>query len=115
MRFSSEHSDNVVVFTLKTPNLDSEISAQVKAELLILCQPDIEALIFDLSNVKYVDSTGLGALLLANRQLREYETPIVLVGVQEMVMKMLNISQLENIFEYCNSVDEALEKFGTIA
>lgn len=112
MRFSIERYDNVAVFTLKCPNIDSDISAKLKAELLILCQPDLGALIFDLSNVEYVDSMGLGALLLANRQLREYETPIILAGVQEHVMKMLTISHLETIFDYSPSVQEALRELG---
>ena len=110
MRFTIEHRDNVVIFTLKRHNLDTEISAQLKAELLILCQPDLEALIFDISEVDYIDSTGLGALLLANRQLRDYETPIILVGVNDIVMKMLSISQLDELFDYADSVDEAFTK-----
>ncbi|MFA6569724.1 MAG: STAS domain-containing protein [Bacteroidota bacterium] len=112
MRFTIERVDNIAIFTLKRPNLDSEISAKLKAELLILCQPDLEALIFDLSEVEYVDSTGLGALLLANRQLRDYETPIILVGAHDIVMKMLSISQLDEIFDYSDSVEEALAKLG---
>ena len=108
MRFTIDRQDNIAIFTLKRPNLDAEISPQLKAELLILCQPELEALVFDLSFVEYVDSTGLGALLLANRQLKDQDTPIILVGVRELVMKMLTISQLDGIFEYADTIDEAI-------
>lgn len=109
MNFSFERIDNVVVFTLKNSNLDMEISAQLKAKLLILCQPDIEALIFDLTNIEYVDSSGLGALLLAYRQMKEYESPIILVGVQPVVKKMLAISQIDDLFVYYNTLQEAVD------
>ncbi|TAL68792.1 MAG: anti-sigma factor antagonist [Bacteroidetes bacterium] len=109
MRFSIDRQDNIAIFTLKDKKLDAEIAPQLKAELLILCQPELEALIFDMSQVEHVDSTGLGALLLANRQLKDNEAPIILVGVQEMVMKMLSISQLDTIFDYDESVEDALE------
>lgn len=109
MRFTIEQRDDIVVFTLKNPNLDSEISPQLKAELLILCQPDKKAILFDLSHVEYVDSTGLGALLLANRQLKDYDSVIALVGVKELVMKMLSISHIDSLFEYYDTVDQAIE------
>ncbi len=111
MNFSIENKDNLVIFTLKGRNLDSEISAKLKAELLIVCQPDIKGLVFDLSEIEYVDSSGLGALLLANRQLSDYETPIILVGVQEMVKSMLSISQLTDLFIMLDSQKEAIDYF----
>lgn len=107
MNFSFERTDDVIMFKLQNPNLDMEIASQLKAKLLILCQPDIEALIFDLSQIEYVDSSGLGALLLAYRQLKEYEGKIVLVGVSAVVRKMLSLSQIEDLFEYYDTIEEA--------
>ncbi|OGU11825.1 MAG: hypothetical protein A2X61_15500 [Ignavibacteria bacterium GWB2_35_12] len=109
MRFSIDRQDNIAIFTLKNNKLDADIAPQLKAELLILCQPELEALVFDMTFVEHVDSTGLGALLLANRQLKDTEAPIILVGVKEMVMKMLSISQLDSIFDYAETVDEAIQ------
>ncbi|MCL5990771.1 MAG: STAS domain-containing protein [Bacteroidetes bacterium] len=109
MRFSIDRHDNIAIFTLKNNKLDADIAPQLKAELLILCQPELEALVLDMSFVEHVDSTGLGALLLANRQLKDTEAPIILVGVKKMVMKMLSISQLDGIFDYSDTVDEAIQ------
>jgi anti-sigma B factor antagonist len=109
MRFSIDRQDDIAIFTLKNNKLDADIAPQLKAELLILCQPELEALVLDMSFVEHVDSTGLGALLIANRQLKDTEAPIILVGVQDMVMKMLSISQLDGIFDYADTVDEAIQ------
>jgi anti-sigma B factor antagonist len=109
MKYTIEHNDKIVIFTLKHITLNSEVSAKMKAELLIICQPNIEALILDLTQVEAIDSSGLGALLLAHRQLNEYEIPIFLVGVQPMVMSLINISQIEHLFEYADDVEEALQ------
>ncbi len=111
MNFTVEKRDNVVVFTLKNANLDSKISSKLKAEILILAQPDISALVLDLSSVEYVDSNGLGALLLAHRQLKYHEIPVGLVGVRDMVMKIINISQIRDIFDYFESPDEAVAAY----
>lgn len=111
MNFSFDITDNIVVFKLNNQNLDMEISAQLKAKILILCQPDIEALIFDLSKIEYVDSSGLGALLLAYRQLKEYNIPIVLVGVKEIVKKLLVLSHIDDLFEYFDTEEEAINHY----
>jgi|DewCreStandDraft_4_1066084.scaffolds.fasta_scaffold00209_121 anti-sigma B factor antagonist len=109
MKYTIEKNDNIAVFTLKNKNLTSEISAKFKAELLILCQPDLRALVLDLTNVEYIDSLGLGSLLLAHRQMKDYGIPVYMVGIQDMVMNMLRISRMADLFVFTNTVDEALD------
>ena len=108
MNYTIERRDNIVIFTVKNTNLDSSISAEFKAEILIVAQPNIKALAIDLENVEYVDSSGLGAILLAHRQLTDHSIPVLLIGVQQPVRKMLSISHLEQIFDYFDNVDEAV-------
>jgi anti-anti-sigma factor len=105
-----ENRDNIIIFTLKNNDLTARISAKFKAEILIHAQPDIKAFVLDLSNIEVIDSAGIGALLLAHRQLSEYGLLLILVGAQPQVMTMLEISQLDDLFEYFNNVDEALKE-----
>jgi anti-anti-sigma factor len=109
MKFTIESSDNIVIFTLKNDNLDSRISADFKAELLIICQSDINALVLDLTAVGSIDSSGLGGILLAYRQLNEHEIPMILVGVQDMVRTIMDISRVSSQFVFFDTVNEALE------
>lgn len=109
MKFTIESSDNIVIFTLKNDNLDSRISADFKAELLIICQSDINALILDLNDVQSIDSSGLGGILLAYRQLNEHEIPMLLVGVQDMVRTIMDISQVSSQFEFFDTVSDATQ------
>lgn len=111
MNYTIERRDNIVIFTVKNSNLDSSISAQFKAEILIVAQPNIKALVLDLTNVEYVDSSGLGAILLAHRQLTDHGIPVLLIGVQPTVRKMLSISHLEQIFQYFETADLAVKSF----
>ena len=115
MNYLVENQDNIVVLTINDNNLDSEISPELKAKILILCQPDVEAFIIDMSKVDYVDSSGLGALLLANRQLREYGQDLILTGVNDSVMKMFNISQITDLFTFYDSKETALKSINSDA
>ena len=108
MRFSVEQDDELVVLTLKEPVLDSTNAPEVKSELLILCQEGVKALIIDLTMVQLCDSQGLSALLLAHRQMKDNEGFVVLSGVQEPVRNLFRISQIEYLFEFQPSVNDAI-------
>ncbi len=108
MRFSVEQDDELVVFTIKEPMLDSTNAPDVKSELLILCQPSVKALVIDLTMVHFCDSQGLSSILLAHRQMKEHEGFVLLVGTQETVRNLFRISQIEYLFEFQPTIADAI-------
>lgn len=110
MKYQIDKKDNLVVFSLHNTTLDSLISAKFKAEILAIAKEDIEGIIIDLSNVAYIDSSGIGAMLFTHRQSKENNFPVVIVGIQNTVFKMFRISHMDNFFQYEDSVESALEK-----
>ncbi len=111
MQFTIDSRDNIVIFSLKNTTVESKVASEFKAKLLILAQPDIDALIIDLTGVQAIDSSGLGALLLAHRQLKEHSIPVLLIGVQEFVMSLMNMTRIDELFEFYDTLEEALETF----
>ncbi len=109
MNYTVEHKDNIVIFDIKNKTVESNVSADLKARMLIVAQPDIDALIINMSNVEAIDSSGLGALLLANRQLSEHNIPVVLVGVTDFVRSLMNMTKIDELFDFYDTVEEALE------
>ena len=103
-----EQDDELVVFTIKEPMLDSTNAPEVKGELLILCQPSVKALVIDLSLVHFCDSQGLYSLLLAHRQMKDHEGFVILVGLQEQVRNLVRISQIEDLFEFQPTIADAV-------
>jgi anti-anti-sigma factor len=108
MRFSVDQDDELIVFTIKEPVLDSTNAPDVKSELLIICQPQVKALVIDLSMVQLCDSQGLSSILLAGRLVKENEGFLILVGVQEQVKNLFDISRLTELFEFRQTVEEAI-------
>ena len=109
MHFSIEQEDATTVFQLKEPKLDSTTASQLKAEFLILAQPDVETLIVDLSAVEYCDSAGLSALLLAQRQMSAHGGDVRLVGLTPSVHALLSVTQLDRVFPIFSTLDDALD------
>ncbi len=79
--------------------IDSSISSELKGEFLILCKPKVETLIVDLGNVEFCDSSGLSALLIADRKMKEHDGKVRLVNVNKKVASILKISMLDRVFE----------------
>jgi len=108
MNFTVENRNGFAIIKTNRNSIESKISTELKSKVSVVAQPAIEALLIDLSSVNIIDSTGLGALLLAHRQLKEHSKPVVLVGIQGSTKKLLKMTQVENIFVYHQTIDEAL-------
>jgi anti-anti-sigma factor len=107
MKFTIENDNKIVVFTIKEKTVGAEFAPELKTKILIEAQPDIKAMIFELSNVESMDSSGLGALLLANRQLRDYAVPVFIVNANNFVLNLMKMTKIDQMFEFSDSVDQA--------
>ncbi len=109
MNFTIEQRDRAAIFRPQEPRLDSLVVPELKAEFLILSQPDVETLIIDLTDVEYIDSAGLSALLLARRQQTAHDGDVRLVGVRDEVKSLLELTQLNRVFPIYDTTQQALE------
>lgn len=107
MKFEVSKNGSSAVLTVKERKLDVSISPELKGEFILLCRPQLKTLIVDLSEVEFCDSSGLSALLIADRQMRQHGGSVKLVGVHKKVSALLKISQLDKVFGMFESVAKA--------
>jgi anti-sigma B factor antagonist len=97
MKYSVDKQDRYTVFQLQEDNLNSVVAPDLKSEIVILHNEGVNNLIFDLSNVKYIDSSGLSAILTADR-LMKTNGSFVLTGIEQpAVKKLFEISRLDSV------------------
>ncbi len=99
MKFDIEKDGATTTLTLKERKLDSAIASELKGEFLILCKPKVETLIVDLHDVEFCDSSGLRALLIADRKMREHGGKVKLINVNKKVSSLIHISMLDRVFD----------------
>lgn len=107
MKFTVDKEGGLAIFHLHEARLDSTNAAEAKSEFLILTQSNIEVLILDFSEVTFCDSSGLSAILLAERQLRERDGGIIVVDAHGKVRSLFEIAKLTDVIPLVSSVDEA--------
>jgi anti-anti-sigma factor len=75
---------------------------------LAQCEAGGVALLFDLSSVEYMSSSGLRVLMLAAKQAKPRGGRVAVAAPQALVAEVLEISRFNLVFPIHASVDEAL-------
>lgn len=104
MKFDVTKNGATTTLKLKERKLDSSVSPQLKGEFLLICKPRVEELVVDLADVEFCDSSGLSALLIADRKMKEHGGVVKLVNVHKKVTALLKISMLHRVF----NIEEAV-------
>ena len=99
MNFDVTQNGASTTLKLKEKKLDSSIAPELKGEFLLICKPKVETLVVDLAEVDFCDSSGLSALLIAERKMKEHGGKVKLVHVHKKVTALLKISMLDRLFD----------------
>ncbi|MBX7093720.1 MAG: STAS domain-containing protein [Flavobacteriales bacterium] len=107
MNFEVNTHDKYVLIRSKVEKLDTTHAPELKSLMVLHNKEGVRNLILDLAETRYCDSSGLSAILVANRLCKGSEGSFVLTGLQEPVMKLITISQLHNVLSITPTVSEA--------
>ncbi len=109
MKYSIDKQEKYSILALDEEKLDTLIAPKLKSEFVTIFQSGTSNLILDMSKVKYVDSSGLSAILVANRLAGDEDGFLVLAGITAHVMKLITISKLDNVLNLLPTVKEAVD------
>ncbi|MCR9286655.1 MAG: STAS domain-containing protein [Bacteroidetes bacterium] len=109
MQYSINKQEKYSILSLQEENLNSVVAPKLKSEFVILSNEGVPNLILDLTDVHYVDSSGLSAILTANR-LWKNGGSFVLTGIEhDAVRKLIEISRLDTILTIVPTVQESID------
>lgn len=109
MKFSIDKRERLCILKLNEEKLLSNVAPLLKSELVMLHSEGFRNIVLDLSDVVYVDSSGLSALLVGNRLAKENNGTFVLTGMHPNILKLLKISQLESILNIIPTEQESID------
>ena len=109
MKFSIDKQDQYSIFRLDEPQLNTSNAPDVKSEITVMNAEGVRNLIFDLSRVDYVDSSGLSTLLVSRRLCAAANGTFTVTGTKDAVLKLIRISQLEDVLNVIPTNQEAID------
>lgn len=109
MEFKIEKQDNHTLIQVLEEKLDTHIAPTLKSELVLVSGNGEKSIILDLSKCRYCDSSGLSAILVANRLCKNANGTFVLTGLNDAVERLITISQLDTVLNITKSIDEGVD------
>ena len=107
MEFNIEKRDKYTLIQVQDEKLDTHIAPSLKSEMVLISGNGEKNIVLDLVKCKYCDSSGLSAILVANRLCKNANGTFVLSGLNEAVERLITISQLDSVLNISETVDEA--------
>ncbi len=104
-----QENENAVVVTIQCSEFDHDTTTRLRAEIDGIVAPTSTLpILLDLSNVTFMPSIAIGALIeLANR-CKSQQRRLALVGVTPSVQDVFNISALSTFFEIHDRVEDVV-------
>jgi anti-anti-sigma factor len=109
MNFKTEKKDNYTLVTILAEKIDTTIAPDLKAEFVMIASKGEKNMLLDFSKCRYIDSSGLSAILVANRLCKNAGGILVLTGLQQAVERLIIISQLDNVLNIAYTMPKAEE------
>ena len=109
MTFSHETNDGILNIRLDGDLIGESSGLDIMEIAISGLEEGVVNCIVNLSNVRYINSSGVGVLITLLTKFRNQGGEIVLVNPSEHVTKLLVIIKLKNIFKITLTEDEALE------
>lgn len=109
MQLSIEEKGEVIEIEVQEERMDAHNSGDLKEQMLQLFDEGKCNLIIDLSAVRFVDSSGLGALVSGFKNASAREGSLKLCCLQPQVRSMFELTRLHRVFEIFSSLEEAQE------
>ena len=108
MNIEIKKENGITIFKLNEKKLDANISGLLKGEFTMLLKVEgAKKFILDLSAVESCDSSGLSAILVANRILNTTDGQMRIASPSEKVYSLIKITQLDRVLPVCTTVEEA--------
>ncbi len=108
-KFEVTKKDNYTIISVLVEKLDTHIAPAIKSELVLVAGNGEKNIIIDLSKARYCDSSGLSAILVANRLCKNAKGIFVLTGLQTAVERLISISQLDTVLNITDTVEHAVD------
>ena len=103
-------SDDVTLvnFNEETKRLNIVVAEKIKNQLNAIIDDGCKKLVLDLGNIKFIDSTGFGALVTIYNHAKNRESEVVICNISAETMQLIKITKLDQVFEIKDSVEQAL-------
>lgn len=103
--------EGVVILDLKGRLVVGEAASRLRDEILALASAGNHRVVLNLAGVDFIDSTGLGALVICYTTLKKAEGALKLCNLANREIELLVLTKLTSVFELFDDEQHAINSF----
>ncbi|MEY8841895.1 STAS domain-containing protein [Cribrihabitans sp. XS_ASV171] len=107
MSLTSTVTGQTRVVTVHAERIDAAMAIQFKEDMRNATEGGPDRVVLDLSQVAFIDSSGLGAIVASMKQLGAGRR-LDLAGLTPVVEKVFRLTRMDTVFNLFGSLDDAL-------
>ena len=111
MQIKEEIRDDVALLYLKGNLMGGSASMEVHEKVKSLIADKVKKVIIDLSKVKWMNSSGLGALMACMTSIKNADGELKISGATEKIQNLFMITKLITIFDTYETAERAMASF----
>ncbi|MBN1798428.1 MAG: STAS domain-containing protein [Spirochaetales bacterium] len=102
-----KHNQHAIILEIRG-ELDMYNSSKLKTTVKSLWKKGRTPLIFDLKDLFFIDSSGIGVLIYFYMQMNDKKQPFYLVNLRSTVQKVIQLTGIEDLLPIEHTIDNAL-------
>jgi anti-sigma B factor antagonist len=111
LEVETRQADNGVTVVAPTGRLDIAGAPALKEAIEEVVKNGPPRIVIDMEGVSFVDSTGLGSVINALKQVRGSQGELRLAAPNQQARVVLELTTLDRVFPYYATVEDALTGF----
>lgn len=106
MNLDIKHEENITLITVLDSRLDASIAPEFKSEVIKTIQQGEKNIILDISSIKFMDSSSLGAMVAILKTI-ENNGEFIITGASGVVLELFKLTRMDRVFTLANNIQTA--------
>jgi len=106
MRIETKSEAGSLVVLLRDDHLGADVAAEFKRQVMGQLSAGVCVVLMDISQVSFIDSTGLGALVALRKRLGDSGV-LAICGAQPLMLELFQLTRLNKIFQFFPDIEIA--------
>lgn len=107
MNLRSRSENSLQVVSVHDSRIDAAVAIEFKEAMRTATEGGKDVVVLDLSEVEFIDSSGLGAIVAAMKQLGK-DRKLALAGLTPTVEKVFRLTRMDSVFPVFSTLDGAI-------
>lgn len=109
MEIETKKINEILLITPHSKRIDAAVSTTFKGQIVDLINRGNYFLILNLTEVEFLDSSGLGAIISIFKSVSENGS-LILFGLQKQLTNLVKLTRMDKVFKITETEEQALKE-----